>query len=85
MIYTTKHKWSPCDLVPFKVDGQRMLIFPNGVTATTCGEFEVGHQSHFATCPKADEFRPEPEPKKPEIPPSERSAPLGCGCMGGWR
>ena len=42
--------------------GKELFVLMNGSTARgeTCGEAEadaIGYISHFATCPKADEFR----------------------------
>jgi hypothetical protein len=56
-ILTIKGNWMPADPTPYKADGKRLLIFPDGVTARMHDGYELGHQSHFATCPKAESFR----------------------------
>ena len=56
-ILTTRGNWMPVDISPYKVDGRRLLIFPDGVTARRHRAYELGHQSHFATCSKSERFR----------------------------
>ena len=56
-ILTINRRWGPFDPVPVKPDGKRMLIFPDGRTGRYHERFELGHESHFATCPNADQFK----------------------------
>lgn len=56
-IVSVKEKLVPCDRIPFKTDGQRLLVFPDGSVARTHALFTQGHQSHWASCPKAQDFR----------------------------
>ncbi|HET9531460.1 MAG TPA: hypothetical protein VFQ92_13970 [Blastocatellia bacterium] len=50
-IVTVRGKMMPADPIPYKVDGKRLPIFPDGVTARRHLAFDLGHQSHFASCP----------------------------------
>lgn len=57
LIYTAHGKWMPSELFPSKVNGERLLVFANGVVGRTYGDFEGGHESHFVYCPNAVDFR----------------------------
>lgn len=63
MIYSAGGKWIPCERLPSKVDGVKMLVFANGVVGRRYLDFDGGHESHFAHCKDADRFRkPKREP-----------------------
>ena len=77
MVMTSRGKWIPCDPARVAVDGERVLVFANGVVGRRFKDYSSGLQSHFSSCPKAAEFRrkkAEPKADKPVI---------GCGCLGG--
>lgn len=57
MIRTINGKWGPFNPTPLKPNGKRLLIFPDGRTAKEHERFELGHESHFATCPLVTRFR----------------------------
>jgi len=81
-IYSAAGKWIPCNMVVCKVDGERMLVFADGVVARRHQECTVGHESHFATCPKSEEFRK--SEKKKDADEDDKAAAIGCGCLGPW-
>lgn len=62
MIYSVAGRWIPCERLPSRVDGQRMLVFANGVTGRSYANFDGGHESHFAHCPSAKQFRRDKPP-----------------------
>jgi hypothetical protein len=49
-IKTTKGALAPCDPKLEQVDGQKLLVFPDGVTARTHAGFTGGYINHHATC-----------------------------------
>lgn len=57
LIETINHRRMPCDPMLCKADGKRQLLFPDGTTGRTHALYKYGHESHFATCPKAGNFR----------------------------
>jgi hypothetical protein len=79
MVYTVAGKWMPCDPLPRKVDGTRVLIFNDGVTGRSHRGCEVGLEAHWKSCPNADEFREKESTKQ------ENARVVGCGCLGGER
>ena len=82
LVYTTGGKWMPCERTPSRVDGERVLIFNDGVTGRRNGVYEVGLEPHWANCPKSEEFKErETAKKKSEGGNSPRA--FGCGCLGG--
>jgi hypothetical protein len=57
-IRTASGKAMPVDAEPVRQAGKAVLWNPDGTQAMPDAEFvTVGHQSHFATCVKAHEFR----------------------------
>lgn len=58
MIYSAGDKWMPCQPETVVVDGKRMLVFGNGTVGRSHESFTSGHESHFAYCPKAKQFKP---------------------------
>jgi hypothetical protein len=85
MVYTSGGKWMPCERTPSRVDGERVLIFNDGVTARRHRNYEVGLEPHWANCPNSDEFKEREQtakrPKKNEGGRGRRA--FGCGCLGG--
>ena len=84
MVYTSGRKWMPCERTPSRVDGQRSLIFNDGVTGRRHRDYEVGLEPHWASCPASDEFKEREKTataKKQEGSKSSRN--FGCGCLGG--
>ena len=51
------NKPAPCDPQAVESDGEKMLVFADGVVARTHPDFKQGYISHFATCEKRDDFR----------------------------
>jgi hypothetical protein len=77
MIMSVAGKWIPCDPTPYRVDGERVLVFADGVTGREHKDAEVGHQAHFVTCPKARQFR---KPVQERAKESDKPL-IGCGCL----
>ena len=78
-IYSAAGKWIPCEPVVVKVDGERMLVFADGVVARRHQQCSVGHESHFATCPQSEEFKRAKKADDEKV----KAAVINCGCFGG--
>lgn len=88
MIRSTRLKWIPCERLPSHVDGETMMVFADGYVGRYHGDHEIGHESHFAHCPKAAQFKRDDRRQKPTSVSAETGDPanlapvaIGCGCM----
>ena len=82
MVYTAGGKWMPCERTPSRVDGERVLIFGNGVTGRQYRDCEVGLEPHWANCPNSEEFK-ERERANKKTEGGKGGRAFGCGCLGG--